>query len=484
MSNYTQVSKGSSGDSVKELQKLLNQNGYGLTEDGIFGDNTLAAVKDYQHKNGLTVDGIVGNNTWGALTGGSSAGNSSTGSSSNTSKDANGYQYEDFQYDDFTYGDYQISDTVKQADAALRAHLATKPGAYQSQWSGQIGSVLDQYMNREDFSYDVNSDALYQQYKDQYTALGKLAMQDTMGQAAAMTGGYGSSYASAAGNQAYQSYLSQLNEVVPELYGMARDAYNQEGQELLNQYGLLTDQENQDYGRYIDSYNQWESETNRLQGVYNDERTYDYNQYTNERGFAYDQYTGNRNLAYDEHTTKQNLGYNEYRNAIEDDQWQQSFNASNEQWATSRQDAINSENRAYAREEVLAIIANGGIPDEEQLKTAGLTKASAEAMVAVSSGNKEAALQHVGSMSPKEIVETMHAYSYVKDNQGLAAFLDDCVATGRMTEEQADEYYDKFRTGTNSDKVDTKVPIVKPNSGGGGAVGGGVGKFATTQAIK
>ena len=425
----------------------------------------------------------AGDNTDGTKLGDMSGGDyvqyGNTGTGSSTGKNANGYQYEDFQYDDFTYGDYQISDTVKQADAALRAHLATKPGAYQSQRSGQIGSVLDQYMNREDFSYDVNSDALYQQYKDQYTALGKLAMQDTMGQAAAMTGGYGSSYASAAGNQAYQSYLSQLNEVVPELYGMARDAYNQEGQELLNQYGLLTDQENQDYSRYMDSYNQWESETNRLQGVYNDERTYDYNQYTNERGFAYDQYTGNRNLAYDEHTTKQNIGYNEYRNAIEDDQWQQSFNASNEQWATSRQDAINSENRAYAREEVLAIVANGGTPDEEQLKTAGLTKASAEAMVAVSSGNKEAALQHVGSMSPKEIVDTMKAYSYDEDNQGLAAFLDDCVATGRMTEDQADEYYKQFRTGNADDPVNTDVePILK------GAVGGGVGKLAATQAIK
>lgn len=481
MSNYTQVSKGSSGDSVKELQKLLNQNGYSLAEDGVFGDKTLAAVQDYQKNNGLTVDGIVGNKTWGALTGGSSAGNSSTGSSS-TGSSTSGYQYEKFQYEGFTHPKYTESDTVKNANAALQAHLANKPVKYESQWSGQIGSVLDQYMNREDFSYDVNSDALYQQYKDQYTALGKLAMQDTMGQASAMTGGYGSSYASTAGNQAYQSYLSQLNEVVPELYGMARDAYNQEGQDLLNQYGLLTDQENQDYGRYMDGYNQWASETDRLQGVYNDERTYDYNKYNNERGFAYDKYTGDRNLAYDEHSTKQNIGYQEYRNAIADEQWQQSFDASNEQWATSRQDAIDSENRAYAREEVLAIIANGGTPDEQQLKTAGLTKASAEAMAAVSSGNKEASLQHVASLSSKEIVDTMQVYSEANegagDNQGLAAFLDDCVATGRLTEEQADEYYDKFRTGNDDGRVNTDVqPIYK------GATGVGVSKFVT-QAIK
>ena len=55
--------------------------------------------------------------------------------------------------------------------------------------------ALQAYLNREDFQYDVNADALYQQYKDRYVELGKDAMEDTMGQAAALTGGYGSSYA-------------------------------------------------------------------------------------------------------------------------------------------------------------------------------------------------------------------------------------------------------------------------------------------------
>ena len=53
--------------------------------------------------------------------------------------------------------------------------------------------ALDAYMNRPDFQYDANGDALYRHYKDQYTELGKRAMQDTMGQAAALTGGDGSS---------------------------------------------------------------------------------------------------------------------------------------------------------------------------------------------------------------------------------------------------------------------------------------------------
>ncbi|SHM26085.1 Putative peptidoglycan binding domain-containing protein [Caldanaerovirga acetigignens] len=54
---------GSVGQDVKLLQTLLNQHGYKLKVDGIFGPKTLAAVKDFQKKNGLKVDGIVGPKT-------------------------------------------------------------------------------------------------------------------------------------------------------------------------------------------------------------------------------------------------------------------------------------------------------------------------------------------------------------------------------------------------------------------------------------
>ena len=68
MAKYNQVGYGSKGSDVTELQKLLNDNGYDLEVDGVFGDKTQAAVKDYQKNNNLAVDGIVGDNTWGALT--------------------------------------------------------------------------------------------------------------------------------------------------------------------------------------------------------------------------------------------------------------------------------------------------------------------------------------------------------------------------------------------------------------------------------
>ena len=239
--------KGSTGSDVIDLQKKLNATGYGynLAEDGNFGNKTLAAVKDYQHRSGLSVDGIVGTNTWGALT---QSSNTTAGTT-----DAATAQTEN-QAPSFSY---TPSDTVTQAEAMLQQQMAQKPGAYQSTWAGQLNDTIAQILNRDKFSYDLNSDALYQQYADQYTTQGKLAMMDTMGQVAAMTGGYGNSYAQTAGQQAYQAYLQQLNDVVPELYGMARDQYNQEGQQLYDQASLLAGMEDQEYGRYQDQLSQY-----------------------------------------------------------------------------------------------------------------------------------------------------------------------------------------------------------------------------------
>ena len=96
--------------------------------------------------------------------------------------------------------------------------------------------ALEAYLNREDFQYDLNADALYQQYQNRYQELGKNAMKDTMGQAAALTGGYGSSYAQNVGQQAYQGYLQKLGDVIPELYQLAYNRYQDEGDQLYKIY--------------------------------------------------------------------------------------------------------------------------------------------------------------------------------------------------------------------------------------------------------
>lgn len=185
------------------------------------------------------------------------------------------------------YGTYEQSDLVSQAYNQLQQNLASKPGAYESSWQAQLNDTINRIMNREKFNYDLNGDALYQQYKDQYTTQGQMAMMDTMGMAAAMTGGYGNSYAQSVGQQAYQGYLQQLNDKVPELYQMALDKYNNEGQQLLNQYSILGAQEEMDYGRYRDTVGDWNTAVDRAQNQYYAERAFDYGKFSDDRAFNY-----------------------------------------------------------------------------------------------------------------------------------------------------------------------------------------------------
>lgn len=323
MSKYytTTLQKGSKGNEALEWQKFLKSQGYYTGSlDGDFGDVTDAATRAYQRANGLTEDGIVGENTWGKAgytpystistpVDAPNVGKAPTGPTFNTTATAkpntdttswdsttkgqnalNSYNTAKEsvnKYEDFTYDDYVMGKDAQGAKDALDAHNANKPGAYQSQWQSQLDALMNSIMNRDKFSYNMNEDALYQQYKDNYIQQGKMAMADTMGQAAAMTGGYGSSYAQSVGQQAYQAQLQNLNDIVPELYQMARENYIQEGQDLYNQYGLVMDRENTDYGRYRDTVSDWMNERGYLQGVYNDERSFDYGKYIDDRNLDY-----------------------------------------------------------------------------------------------------------------------------------------------------------------------------------------------------
>ncbi|MGN1369406.1 MAG: hypothetical protein ACI4WX_11085 [Aristaeellaceae bacterium] len=111
-------------------------------------------------------------------------------------------------------------------------------GGGNQKYIDQLNDLYGKIMNGKPFSYDINGDMLYRQMADQYTQMGKKAMQDTMGQAAALTGGYGNSYAQQVGNQAYQQYLASLNEQVPALYQQAYNVWQGEQDRLMQLYQL------------------------------------------------------------------------------------------------------------------------------------------------------------------------------------------------------------------------------------------------------
>lgn len=163
--------------------------------------------------------------------------------------------------------DYETSDYYSKYLPENRyTYDPSKNDAYQRA-NDQATAIYDKIMNRGEFTFDLNKDKLYQQYRDLYAQMGRGAMEDTMGQAAALTGGYGSTYSQNAGQQAYNAYLQKLNEVVPELYNAAYNRYNQEGQDLMNLYSMARSNADSAYER---DYNQW---YNRLQLERGDEDT-------------------------------------------------------------------------------------------------------------------------------------------------------------------------------------------------------------------
>ena len=106
--------------------------------------------------------------------------------------------------------------------------VISNPGIY----STETKRLAEDLMNRGEFKYDMNADALYRQYADRFMKQGKTAMRDTIGQASAMTGGYGNSYAQSAGQQAYNSHLEEMNDMIPDLYNLALQKYQAEGERL------------------------------------------------------------------------------------------------------------------------------------------------------------------------------------------------------------------------------------------------------------
>ena len=285
-STYTMVAYGSQGSAVKQLQNELNKRGYQLDEDGVFGKKTKAAVRDYQKKSGLRmVDGIAGDETWGSLLSAPTAAEVRAAEEAAAAAAAEAAR----PVASVTEGTarklaelekgYRPSEDVTAAMAYRDSVAALQPGAYSSDFEGQLQALYEQIAGREAFSYDPEEDETYQRYAKLYAAQGAAAMEDTMGQAASLTGGYGSSYAQAAGQQAYDRYLGQLAALVPELKQAALAEYRQEGQALTDRYSLLSQQERAAYDRWQDTVSAWQRMLAQAQEDYDDaaaqdEKTY------------------------------------------------------------------------------------------------------------------------------------------------------------------------------------------------------------------
>jgi hypothetical protein len=366
MATYTTLRRGSKGDEVKKLQTSLLNAGYDVGSsgaDGIYGKNTAAAVKAYQKANGLSVDGIAGNQTLGKL-----YGSSTTAAPSNTTTEPKDTS---FKYEDFQHTAPQDSDIVKQAEAAIQQHMTANK---QSAWTDTLNDTINKILNKEEFSYDLNGDALYQQYKDQYTTQGQMAMMDTMGQAQAMTGGYGNSYAQSVGQQAYQGHLQKLNDKVPELYQLALNQYNQEKEDLYSQASVLSALEQKDKDNYY-------KELDFLTG---------------ERDAAYDKEAAERDFAAGLWADKQKYNYD-----------------------------ISESTKADANTLAMSMLGMGLMPSDDKLASAGISSTDAQAIAKQVKSDKKAASKTTSS--PKTLTDaqekTFWEYIGTENYKSASAYL-------------------------------------------------------------
>lgn len=167
--------------------------------------------------------------------------------------------------------DDQYTDVAKLR-AQLAAQEALKPAAYTSQYATNMADALDAIQNRPKFSYDANSDALYQAMKSTAVNEGRRASADVMGQAAALTGGYGNSYAASAAAAAYQNRLAQLANNIPSLAQFAANRYDAETNDLYNRYNIYRQADADDYGRYRDKVSDYQNTMDRLLNRLNSEQ--------------------------------------------------------------------------------------------------------------------------------------------------------------------------------------------------------------------
>lgn len=139
--------------------------------------------------------------------------------------------------------------------------------------------ALSNLANQKQFSYDLSKDTLYNQMKDQYQVMGQQAMKDTIGQASAMTGGYGNSYATTAGSQAYQGYMQQLNNNIADLYNLALNTHTAETNRLQNVFNAYSTDRSSKNNEWQGNWNVFNNRFSNLANAYGDSRNYDLNSY-------------------------------------------------------------------------------------------------------------------------------------------------------------------------------------------------------------
>lgn len=223
--------------------------------------------------------------------------------------------------------------------------LGDKP-TYDNKYDKQLEDAYLGIVNRKPFSWDAETDPFYNQYKQRYTELGQQAMKDTMGQAAALTGGYGNTYAQSAGQSAYNRYMDALADKSIQLEERAYQRYQDAGDELYRQYNLLGNLRDTEYGKYRDAVSDYNYNLALLQAQ--EAEDYGRAQYLNQLRIASEQegYGRYRDSMTDARYEDE-LSYNRWRDSMADARYEDEVGY--DRWRNSMADARYEDELGYNR---------------------------------------------------------------------------------------------------------------------------------------
>lgn len=107
--------------------------------------------------------------------------------------------------------------------------------------------LLDIIEGRDTYAYDAQSDPVYQQYRDAYARGARSAAEDVYANAVARSGGFGNSYAGVAAQQAYDTQMEGVADIIPELEELAYGRHKTAQQEKLSAYNQLLEMEDAEH---------------------------------------------------------------------------------------------------------------------------------------------------------------------------------------------------------------------------------------------
>ena len=320
-------------------------------------DAATALRQQMDKQNGTTSTYNPASGTWttrpasgGGTSSGSSGGSAMTAPNTSGSRYDQNYmssedqaqlqQYRQWYYESQAKGDQQGMNDAQAAAEQLRKKYGysggsdgsryipeegfwyEQPPEYTSQWDSTRNDLIDSILNSSFEDWASGSD--YQYLLDRYTAMGQQAMQDTLGQVSARTGGYASSYATAAANQSYNDYMTALEDAARAMY---QDSLNQQRDNL----GMVNDAEQIDYNRYLTQLGQYNTDRNFAYGQYTDDRNWDYtlgrdqiedSRYQNETDYNRALYQAETMAQYGDFSGYRALGFTESQIAAMQADWQ------------------------------------------------------------------------------------------------------------------------------------------------------------------